>query len=245
MNLAELEKNWNQLGADDPLWAVLSDPQKKNGGWDPGVFFKTGEVEIAELLKQLEIKKMAMSKRHALDFGCGAGRLTQALAQYFDSVSGVDIAASMITVAKDFDVQNKCSFYLNTKNNLSLFKKESFDFIYSNITLQHIHPRYSRGYLRNFARVLKKDGVLVFQLPSHLKVEGVRHKISKMLPDGILEKTYYRLKYKDTPRYEMHGIQRNEVEQLLGESGMELVCVEDDYSCGNEWQSYRYFAQKC
>jgi len=40
------------------------------------------------------------------------------------------------------------------------------DFVYSRLVLQHIHPRYVRQYLAEFVRVLRNDGVLVFQLPT-------------------------------------------------------------------------------
>lgn len=41
-------------------------------------------------------------RKHALDFGCGVGRLTQALAAHFDEVTGVDISPSMIKLAKKY-----------------------------------------------------------------------------------------------------------------------------------------------
>ena len=40
--------------------------------------------------------------------------------------------------------------------------------VYSNIVLQHIHPHYSKQYLKEFLRVLKPGGMLVFQLPSEV-----------------------------------------------------------------------------
>ena len=39
----ELQKNWDHLGQEDPLWAILSDPEKKVGKWDITEFFDTGE----------------------------------------------------------------------------------------------------------------------------------------------------------------------------------------------------------
>ena len=34
------------------------------------------------------------------------------------------------------------------------------------VVLQHMKPEFAKAYLREFARILKPNGVLVFQLPS-------------------------------------------------------------------------------
>ena len=43
MNFDLLKRNWEAFGRDDPLWAVLTEPSRKGGGWDPDEFFATGE----------------------------------------------------------------------------------------------------------------------------------------------------------------------------------------------------------
>ncbi len=48
-------------------------------------------------------RQISFPKRRALDFGCGVGRLTQALARHFNIVDGVDIAPSMIELANQFN----------------------------------------------------------------------------------------------------------------------------------------------
>lgn len=53
--------------------------------------------------------------KKALDFGCGMGRLTQALTKYFEEVYGIDIAPSMIKLTEKYNrYDNKCKFFLNT-----------------------------------------------------------------------------------------------------------------------------------
>lgn len=42
----------------------------------------------------------------ALDFGCGVGRLTRALAAFFDRATGVDISSSMIEEAKKKEMRS-------------------------------------------------------------------------------------------------------------------------------------------
>ena len=151
MNLDKLQQNWDRLGANDPWWAVLSHEDKRGNAWDIAEFFATGRTLIDEALAWSDENDVEVRREQALDFGCGAGRLTQALARHFEHVTGVDIAPSMIAVAKDAsrDVPN-CEFVCNDQPNLSVFADKSFDFVCSFIVLQHMEPRYAESYLKEF-----------------------------------------------------------------------------------------------
>jgi SAM-dependent methyltransferase len=167
MELKELQKNWNEFGSSDPLWAILTLPEKRNGKWQLHDFFQTGEQEIANLLH--DVQRLGLPLRHgrALDFGCGVGRLTQALCGHFEHCCGIDIAPSMIKLANKYNRHSpRCSYILNEADDLSIFADNHFDFIYTTIVLQHMEPRYSRKYIEEFLRILAPAGVLVFQIPS-------------------------------------------------------------------------------
>src|SRR5207245_9741587 len=94
-----LAKTWNALGARDPLWAVLTDPSKRDRRWDPADFFANGEAEIAAVESELQALDLFPGRHLAVDFGCGVGRLRRALAARFESVIGLGVAAWMITEA--------------------------------------------------------------------------------------------------------------------------------------------------
>ena len=107
-----------------------------------------------------------MKVGRALDFGCGVGRLTRALADRFDTCDGVDVAASMVERARALNGDNeRVRFHHNDAPDLQLFGDESFDFILALIVLQHMEPRLMRGYLREFLRVLRPGGVAYFNIP--------------------------------------------------------------------------------
>ena len=58
----------------------------------------------------------------ALDFGCGIGRLTQSLADYFDKVTGVDIAPAMISLANEYhNNKTRCEYVLHENADPRLF----------------------------------------------------------------------------------------------------------------------------
>ena len=103
MNLRELQQHWDAFGRQDPMWAILTDPARKGRRWTAAEFFATGAEEIAAFMAEATALGLPRHRRRALDFGCGLGRLTQALATHSDSVLGLDVAPSMIEQARVFN----------------------------------------------------------------------------------------------------------------------------------------------
>jgi SAM-dependent methyltransferase len=169
VDLDDLQSHWNEWGRRDPYWAIISRPDRRGNRWDLDEFLRTGVDEIAALLASLQKLGVAVRTGRALDFGCGVGRVTQALAGTFAECDGVDIAPSMIERAHELNrFGDRCRYHVNDRDDLALFGDGVFDFVYSVIVLQHIAPEFTAAYLREFTRVLAPGGVLVFQLPSHL-----------------------------------------------------------------------------
>jgi SAM-dependent methyltransferase len=168
--LTEEKRNWEDFAAQDPFWAVLSQPDRKYGRWDRDDFYRTGEVQIAEVMDHSAQFDLPGGREAALDFGSGVGRLTRALAGRFDRAVGVDISQTMVDNATRFneDVPN-VSFQVNARPDLSVFEDASFDMVNTRIVLQHLPDREMiLGYVAEFLRVLRPGGLLVFQLPSAL-----------------------------------------------------------------------------
>jgi SAM-dependent methyltransferase len=160
--LEKLRGTWESLAKRDALSAILTDDSKAGGKWDLAEFFATGEAEIDTVLNHLEtLEVLPDFHGSALDFGCGVGRLTQAIARRFQSTVGVDISAEMIRRAESLNQHPRCRFIVNSSGTLP-FADGEFAFIYCNIVLQHVPRRYATNYLREFVRVLADGGVLVF-----------------------------------------------------------------------------------
>lgn len=252
MEFGELKKNWDEFGATDPLWAILTENDKKGNQWDLEDFFKAGIDEIDGVMKYVQSLDIQLNKGTALDFGCGVGRLTQALAKYFDKVYGVDIASSMIKLAETYNKHGeKCSFVLNAVDNLDVFESNSFDFIYTNIVLQHMEPQYALKYIREFIRLLSKGGILIFQLPSERRRSDKfpRNIVRKLIPCSIMDKLFYlRLDieawFSKSPRMEMYAIHREEMTKILRDNGVKVVDVKDDPMDHGLWESYIYCVAK-
>ena len=191
MKLDDLQKNWDAFGRIDPLWAILTAPEKIHRKWELSEFFKTGAEEIETTIQQVEALQFPIGGGLALDFGCGVGRLTQALCPHFNKTFGLDIAPSMIRRAKKYNRYGpKCEYLVNDTGDLSRFPDASFDFIYSSLVLQHIEPTYSKKYIREFLRLLAPGGILVFQLPAELRKPD-RDGGAKALPDAAFKAGIY------------------------------------------------------
>lgn len=159
---------WDQHAASDPLWAVLAFSDKRGGRWTLQEFMKTGEREIALLFHRFRELQLPAPRGQALDFGCGVGRLTQAFARRMGAVLGADISPVMIDLARRLNRYPERAQYLCTaETGLETLPAVSFQCIYSNIVLQHVPPDVAVRYLGEFFRVLDRDGLMVFQLPSH------------------------------------------------------------------------------
>jgi len=239
--LQDLTERWDRAGRTDPFWAVLSWRGKRGNRWLSDEFFETGIQEIALVMAHADRLGLDGHER-ALDFGCGPGRLTQALTRYFDEVDGVDISPSMIELANKFNrCPERCHYHQNSSIGLRFLANSTFDLVYSNITLQHVEPTYTRSYLREFLRVLRPGGLLMFQLPG--RRTGARSRIKRLVPSFAMG-FYRQLRYRNHPAAVMNGIPREEVVSFVEASGAKVLEVESNDAAGGGWESFRYSCRR-
>lgn len=89
LELDRLRAEWTRLGDIDPMWAVLTDRDKRGGRWNVDEFLASGRVEASELQRTLRSLGVTDLGTTALDFGCGIGRVTQALGAFYEQVWGL------------------------------------------------------------------------------------------------------------------------------------------------------------
>jgi SAM-dependent methyltransferase len=224
MRLSTVQRYWDRQADSDPMWAILTDPQKSGGRWDEAEFFATGVHEVGIFMNRANAWGVPASRRTALDFGCGMGRLSQALAGHFEKVYGVDISPKMIELAREHNRQGeRCEYLWNPANDLRAFADGSIDMVYSWITLQHMRPRHARSYLQEFLRVLAPDGLLLFQYPSRpiCPATGAWGKLRFQLARRIA------FPGRPRPMY-MNGMDRDDVVELLESSGGRILEIQQD-----------------
>jgi SAM-dependent methyltransferase len=238
--LKHVQETYEKLGAEDPLYAVLSFSETKRNRWNPEEFFARGREEIHAVLEFVSRLGLEPGRGRALDFGCGAGRLTQALCEEFDEAVGVDISSTMIDTANRFNKQGgRCRYLVNTSDHLPMLEDGSFDFVYSNITLQHVPPEASTRYIAEFVRVLRPGGVALFQLP-----DGPFHK-----PGGLGERWYafrrgpfrrFWKRIRGKAPVEIHYVNRKRVCEIVEKAGATVVDVREDDTARRKRRSLFY-----
>jgi ubiquinone/menaquinone biosynthesis C-methylase UbiE len=241
--LRRCKDNWERLGAEDPLWAVLTEDEKSGGRWCLDDFLATGEGEVSKILHIVAQHGLTLQYAKALDFGCGVGRLTHALADRFDEALGVDIAESMVAKARELHAaKDNCRFYVNNEQHLRKFPDESFDFILSIITLQHMPPVAAYTFVGEFARLLKPGATAVFQAPTGYAVP-VLGPLLRHVPSALFH--YYRkLKYANKAVMDMHVLDEKTLQRILERGSCRIVRTLPSESAGPPFDDKLFLIEK-
>lgn len=163
--LEKMRADWDARARENARYYVATG----NEQWTDEEFFRSGEQTVAEeiLTDMINIcqDKDPRSMR-VLEIGCGAGRITRALAKLFGEVQAVDVSGEMVALAKSAlrDFPN-AHVHQNNGKDLSVIPGENYDFAFSTIVFQHIPSReviYS--YVREVNRLLRPGALFKFQV---------------------------------------------------------------------------------
>jgi ubiquinone/menaquinone biosynthesis C-methylase UbiE len=243
VTLGQIRRDWTRLGEQDPLWAVCVERDKRNNKWDVEEFFASGRAHVDTMVQHLDTLGLRPGRDRALDFGCGVGRLSAALAGHFGEVVGVDISPPMLERARELDRgEGRCRFVLNEAADLSLFEDASFDLVLSSIVLQHLSPDLQRDYLREFVRVLRPGGVIVVDLPGRT-LPSVKGVLFRYAPNPLL-RLGQRLLLRYPAPMRMHVMPEADMRTLMGDAGADVVDAVEGRVTGPHWVYVQYFVTK-
>lgn len=164
--------DWEELARREPYFPVLT-----SEGVRDEAFFETGEADIALLLPSIaSLLGRNVPLTSALDFGCGAGRLTIPLARQAVRAVACDVAPSVLEHARN----NVRDAALSNVAFVEARELEGqFDFICSLLVFQHIRPAEGYGIIRNLLRLLTPHGVAVLQITMERSGGGL-HRLARM-----------------------------------------------------------------
>ena len=163
--LKKMQRDWDERARENARYYVATG---KND-WTDDEFFQSGERTVAEeiLTDMINICQGKDPKQmKVLEIGCGAGRVTRALAGVFGEVHAVDVSGEMVARAKTALADRPNAFvYRNNGKDLSVIPGGGYDFAFSTIVFQHIPSReviYS--YVREVWRLLRPGALFKFQV---------------------------------------------------------------------------------
>ena len=164
--LRKMEQDWDARARENARHYVATGQVE----WSDDEFFASGERAVAEdvLTDMTNICQGRDPKgMRVLEIGCGAGRITRALARLFGEVHAVDISGEMVARATiALHAFPNVFVYQNSGQDLAVVPADRpFDFAYSTIVFQHIPNRdIIESYVRDVGRLLRPDALFKFQV---------------------------------------------------------------------------------
>ena len=146
--------------------------------WTDDAFFASGEQQVAEdILTDMQNICQGKDPREmrVVEIGCGAGRITRALAKLFGEVHAVDISSEMVAAARRAlaDLPN-AHVYQNNGCDLTVIPAREFDFAYSAIVFQHIPSReIIETYVHEVHRLLRPGALFKFWVQGDPRTESL------------------------------------------------------------------------
>jgi SAM-dependent methyltransferase len=163
MLLSNPAKDWAKFGETDPYFGVLSSEANRGQILEVGKlreFYRSGQIHVYDVLRIAKEQLSFEPHGNALDFGCGVGRLTCAMAPYFEEVVGVDVSQGMLAKAKEhtknLDLTN--IRYVNSLDGY-VIPENHFDFVHTYIVLQHMDVRSGEAAVGQMVRGLRSGGI--------------------------------------------------------------------------------------
>jgi SAM-dependent methyltransferase len=168
----KMREDWDQRAKENARYYVATGRED----WSDEEFYASGDITIAQqvLNDMINICQGKDPKQmNVLEIGCGAGRLTRALAKVFGHVYAVDVSGEMVGLARAAlrDYPN-AHVYQNNGLDLRVIGEVEIDFAFSEIVFQHISSKdVIEGYIREVHRLLRPGGLFKFQVQGDCSVE--------------------------------------------------------------------------
>ncbi len=163
--LRKMREDWDQRARENARHYVNT----AETDWTDEQFFASGERTVAEEILT-DLGNICQGKppqdMRVLEIGCGAGRVTRALARLFGEVHGVDVSGEMIRICgQALHDQPNAFVYQNNGKDLAVIPDLPFDFAFSSIVFQHIPSReIIESYVREVHRLLRPGALFKFQV---------------------------------------------------------------------------------
>ena len=131
----------------------------------------------------------------------------------------------MINRARQLNDATNCSFLVGEEPDLRSFRSHTYDLVYSSFVLQHLSgSSIAADYIREFLRVARPDGLVVFQMPESLglraRLQPRRRVYTALRGLGVPKAHLRRLRLHPV---RMIALSRSEVDRIVRGVGGSIV----------------------
>lgn len=166
------ESNWEEKARENPLYAIMTTPKMADAD---SVNFSDNHMEQLfakgrKLYKQhveplLRLSDFPEEEFFLVEFGCGAGRILNAVIEQGYQCAGIDISATMLNHCKAM-VPGVSSLHVCAPDTSATdLESEIATHVYSYAVLQHIRSfKVFQGAVAEMIRILKPGGILALQV---------------------------------------------------------------------------------
>lgn len=161
-----MRADWDARARENAKYYV----QTEKSDWTDEEFYASGRRTVEEeiLTDMINIcQGLEPRQMRVIEIGCGAGRVTAALADLFGEVHAVDVSGEMVRQARAaLASRPNAHVYQNNGMDLTVIPAGGgFDFAFSSIVFQHIPSReVIENYVREVHRLLKPGRLFKFQV---------------------------------------------------------------------------------
>jgi len=231
--LSRTAEVWTTFGEEAPHWSVLTTNEYRPDSINLHIdkFYQTGIGDVDFCLNALRRVGIPVNRfERALDFGCGVGRLSLALAEIADHVTSIDVSPGHLKLAREraAEIGAHNVDWVQLKDLRELEQFRDYDLVLSLIVLQHNAPPVMAFAFRALLRTLKPGGFAVIQIPTYI---APVFKIEDYLAQ-------------EPGEMEMHALPQSVIYRIIDEEGCRLVEVREDESIGPEGVSQNFTIMK-
>lgn len=155
-------------GDEDPFFGVASWAGRDRNGsnpWTPREFYALGASDWRHF--RAVWWQYGVTPRTCIEIGCGAGRLTKAMAGDFDRIVGIDVSDGMLRVAREHIHDPTIEFRFSGGADLPA-ANGTVDGVFSTHVFQHFDSLdLARDNFIEIARVLRPGGSAMIHLPMY------------------------------------------------------------------------------
>jgi len=236
----ESDVSWEKWGRENPYYGVLSQDKFRQKNLDrdrKAEFLASGATHIERVTRLIAARfGPPGSRKAALDFGCGVGRLVIPLARYYEKAVGVDISPSMLKIAAENCAESglgNCSFVRS--DDLLSEVRDEFDFIHSYIVFQHIPTQRGEQLIGQLVRRLSQGGLLAIHFPIQCTLSKARRTLrllaQNFYPALVMRNLLLRRKWNE-PHMQMNLYDLNRILASLLALGIKDVVIETHEAVG-------------